>query len=594
MNKKDFDVLSKIEKNKPSELINCVGEESLKKYDLNHDETSKIKSEMNQWKSNMGQIHFENSIMTLLGVKEQIERPLLLTPLDIGDFNYLDKLGFPGKPPFTRGVYPTMYRGRKFTVRPIVGFGTPSYTNERIKYLISNGATGINVVFDLPTIQEYDSDDPLSKGQVGLCGVAIDSVDDMKELLSGIPLDKIDISLTTHYPSNTMILGSMYLVAARELGYDWNTLRGTTQNDLVMESVIRTAPSTLPPKVVFKMQVDNVEFLKTHVPKWNYVTFNGYNLREAGVDEITEVAVAFSNAIATSIEMINRGYPPDDFLDRMAFFWVVGNDFFMEVAKMRTARRLWYKIAKNLIGAKNERSWKCRFHVQTSGISLTRTEPLVNISRGTLHALSALLGGAQSLHVSGYDEAYSVPTELAHLISLRTQQVMQEETGLTEVIDPLGGSYYIEWLTDALEKKVSEMMDEIWEMGGIVSAIENGWLYNLISENNRIEQSLIENKTIKIVGTNTYTTEERKAEQINVFNYPAESEQIMVNKIIKLKQNRNDYEVKEALSLIGEAAEKGNNLFESVLNAAEKRATEGEIANVFRRKYGVQRPYISE
>lgn len=404
---------------------------------------TRIKETMDKWLANClkdeDRREFRKPLYTMLGTKERIPRPLILTPLDIADISYEEDLGFPGLEPFTRGIYPNMYRGKKFTIRPIVGFGTPEDTNKRIHFLLKHGATGINIVFDLPTIQEYDSDDPYAKGQVGLCGVAIDTVEDMRALFRGVPIDRISVSLTTHYPSNTMILMSMYLVMAEEMGLDWRDLRGTVQNDLVMEAVVRTAPDSLPPDKIFKLQVDNIEFIRKNVPRWNYVTFNGYNLREAGVDEVTEVAVAFSNAVESSLEMIRRGYHPDQFLDRMAFFWDIGNDFFAEIAKMRAARRLWYKITRYILKASSPRSWWCRFHVQTSGISLSREEPLNNIARSAFHALAAILGGAQSLHVSGYDEAYSIPTELAHLISLRIQQIIQEEIGVTEVVDPMGG-----------------------------------------------------------------------------------------------------------------------------------------------------------
>jgi len=525
----------------------------------------------------------------MLGTKEKIPRPLVATPLDIADMDYEEDLGLPGREPFTRGIHANMYRGKRFTIRPIVGFGTPEDTNRRIHFLLKHGATGINIVFDLPTIQEYDSDDPYAKGQVGLCGVAIDTVEDMKALFKGVPIDRISVSLTTHYPSNTMILMAMYLVMAEEGGLGWGDLRGTVQNDLVMEAVVRTAPDSLPPDKIFKLQVDNIEFLKNKVPRWNYVTFNGYNLREAGVDEVTEVAVAFSNAIEASLEMMRRGYHPDHFLDRMAFFWDIGNDLFAEVAKMRAARRLWYRIARYALKAANPRSWWCRFHVQTSGISLSREEPLNNIARSAYHALAAVLGGAQSLHVSGYDEAYSVPTELAHLVSLRIQQIIQEEIGVTEVVDPLGGSYYVEWLTNTLEKKILSEMDEIWKMGGLVKAIEAGWLHRKIAEYAYEEQRQFEQGVVRMVGVNIYRAENVEIPPIDVFRYPEDAEARQRAKLESIRRARNNDEVDDKLSRIVESAYRGENLFPHVLDAVRARATKGEIARVFKQAFGVWR-----
>ncbi len=535
---------------------------------------------------------FRKPLYIMLGMKEKLPRPLLVTPLDIEDLSY-DDLGFPGLEPFTRGIHPNMYRGKRFTIRPIVGFGSPEDTNKRIHFLLKHGATGINIVFDLPTIQEYDSDDPYAKGQVGLCGVAIDTVEDMKALFKDVPIDRISVSLTTHYSSNTMILMSMYLVMAEEAGIDWRDLRGTVQNDLVMEAVVRTAPDSLPPDKIFKIQVDNIEFLRTNVPKWNYVTYNGYNLREAGVDEATEVGVAFYNALESSIEMMRRGYHPDQFLDRMAFFWDIGNDFFAEIAKMRAARRLWYKISRYIMNAQNPRSWWCRFHVQTSGISLSREEPLNNIARSAYHALAAVLGGAQSLHVSGYDEAYSIPTELAHLLSLRIQQIIQEEIGVTEVVDPLGGSYYLEWLTNEMEKKILEVMDEIWRMGGLVKAIEAGWLHRKIAEYAYEEQKQFEHGIVRMVGVNIYRADNIEIPQIDVFRYPEDAETRQRAKLEEIKRRRSSDEVTDKLAKIVEAAQRGENLFPYVLDAVRARATEGEIARAFKTAYGVWRVSIS-
>lgn len=534
---------------------------------------------------------FSRPFYTILGSKERLPRSLIYTPLDVSELDYLNDIGFSGHPPFTRGIHPNMYRGKQITIRPIVGFGTPEDTNKRIRFLLSHGATGINIVFDLPTIQEYDSTHPYAKGQVGLCGVAIDTIEDMKLLFENVQLDTLSVSLTTHYPSNTMILTAMFLVAAEEMGYEWRDLRGTVQNDPVMEAVVRTSPESLPPTAIFKIHVDNMEFLRLNVPKWNFVTYNGYNLREAGVDEITEIAVAFSNALEASLEMMRRGYQPDEFLDRMAFFWGIGNDFFLEIARMRAARRIWYKLARYILGSSSSRSWWCRFHVQTSGISLTRVEPLNNIARSTLHALAGILGHAQSLHVSCYDEAYSVPTEAAHLISLRIQQIIQEETGITEVVDPLAGSFYVEWLTNRAEEEILKEIDLIWRMGGLTKAIEMGWLHRKIAQFSYTDYKQIQEKIIKIVGVNYYESE-KEDHQIDVFRYPENAEERQRIKLEKIRSERDNELVADKIEKIKEAAKDGKNLFPYVVEAVRERATEGELFEAFKQVYGLWTPLV--
>jgi len=580
-------VLSKKLRAEELRRINLYNEEALKEID------KRFSSWFGERLPEKDRGSFRKALYLLLGSKERIPRPLVCTPLDLRDLDYVRDIGFPGEPPFTRGVHPNMYRGKKFTMRPIVGFGKPEDTNRRIHFLLKQGATGINIVFDLPTIQEYDSDNPYARGQVGLCGAAVDTVEDMKALLKDVPLDKLSISLTTHYPSNTMILGSLFLVAAEEMGCKWEELRGTVQNDPVMELVVRTSPESLPPKAVFKIHVDNIEFLREKVPKFNYVTYNGYNLREAGTDEVLEMAVAFSTALEASLEMMRRGHSPDDFLDRMAFFWSVGDDFFLEVARMRAARRLWYKLTKYVLGASKERSWWCRFHVQTSGISLTREEPLNNIARATLHTLAAVLGGAQSIHASAYDEAYSVPTEAAHLVSLRIQQIIQEETGITDVVDPLAGSFYVEWLTNKIEREILKEMDSIWRMGGLLRAIEEGWLHKRIAEFAHREQKLLEQGVIKIVGVNIYRADKASIPPIDVFRYPEDAEEMQRRKLEAIKSLRSKERVENALAKIMEAAAKGQNLFPYVIDAARERATKGEIFSVFKKIFGVWKLRIS-
>lgn len=395
-----------------------------------------------------------------------------------------------------------MYRGKKFTIRQINGFGGPEDTNERIKYMLKHGATGISVIFDLPTTQMYDSDDPVSKGQVGMSGVAIDSADDMEILFKDFPIDEVTVSLVTHYPSNNAILFPMYLAAAERRGLSFEKLKGSVQNDITLEEVVRSGSEYIPPKDCFRIQCDNIEFIRKNIPYFNFNTLNGYNLREFGTSGITEMAVAVATAIETLDEIVSRGYDVDWAAERLAFYWSISSDFFEEVSRIRAVRRLWYKIMKYRFGAKNLRSMWMRCHVQTSGISLVREEPLNNIVRVAIQALSAVFGGVQSLHVDSYDEAYSVPTEQAALLSLRTQQIIQEETAITDVVDLLGGSFYVEALTNEIEKRILDEVDEIEQVGEYVSAIEKGWIHNKISNYFYREKELIDKGIIKFVGSN--------------------------------------------------------------------------------------------
>ena len=471
-----------------------------KRTPLYHPEVlEKLRSEFEQWRNTTvheeDREHWQVTPRTILG--SDIPREMLYTPLNHPDFDYRDNLGFSGQEPFTRGIHANMYRGKEFTMRQLTGFGGPEETNKRIKFMSDHGATGVNVLFDLPTIQMYDSDDPLSKGQVGMSGVAVDSVEDMDLVFKDIPLDKVTVSLVTHYPSNTAILFPMYLAMAERRGIPWDKLRGSVQNDITLEEVIRSGPEYIPPKDCFRIQCDNIEFIRQNVPLWNFVTYNGYNLREFGTSAVTEMAVALANAIATIEEMLQRGHDVDWIGERIAFFWSPASDFFEEVARVRAVRRLWYKIMKYRYHAKSPRSMWMRCHVQTSGVSLRREEPLNNIIRAAYQALSAVLGGVQSLHVDSYDEAYSVPTEEAALLSLRTQQILQAETGITEVVDPLGGSYYVEALTNEIETRILDEVDEIEKRGGYVAAIEEGWLHKKITEYFYKERILIEKGDIK-------------------------------------------------------------------------------------------------
>ncbi len=524
---------------------------------------------------------------TVLG--SDIPRELIYTPLNVEDNDYLNDIGNPGESPFTRGIHPTMYRGREFTMRQLTGFGSPEDTNARMRFMLDHGATGLNILFDIPTIQLYDSDDPLSVGQVGMSGVCVDSVDDMALLFDGIPLDEVTISIVTHYPSNTAILFPMFLVLAEERGIPWNRLRGSVQNDMTLEEIIRSGPEYIPPRDCFRIQCDNIEFIRGHVPKWNFITLNGYNLREFGTSGVTEMAVALANGIETLEEMVRRGHDVDSVADRLAFFWSPANDFFEEVARLRAVRRLWGRIMTFRFGAKSDRARLMRCHVQTSGACLVQQEPLNNVVRSAYHALSAVLGGAQSLHVDSYDEAYSVPTEEAALLSLRTQQIIQTETGVTEVVDPMGGSYYVEALTNEMESRILDELDEIERAGGYVNAVESGMLHKRITDYFSRQQSELDNGEIKVVGYNAFRSE-IKPPPINVFRYPEGVEERQCERLAKLKAGRDGKAVSRALKALGEACRSGENLVPRSLDCARARCTEGEMFKVFKDAFGLWNP----
>jgi methylmalonyl-CoA mutase N-terminal domain/subunit len=560
----------------------------------NRDTLKKIHKEFETWKERA--VHDEDrrnwhvTPHTILG--SEIPREMLYTPLNSPHLDYMEDLGHSGQEPFTRGIHANMYRGKEFTMRQLTGFGGPEETNQRIKFMLAHGGTGVNVLFDLPTIQMYDSDDPLSRGQVGMSGVAIDSVEDMDLVFKDIPLDKVTVSLVTHYPSNTAILFPMYLAMAERRGIPWDRLRGSVQNDMTLEEVVRSGPEYIPPKDCFRIQCDNIEFIRQNVPFWNFVTYNGYNLREFGTSGVTEMTVALANAIATIEEMLRRGHAVDWIAERLAFFWSPASDFFEEAARLRAVRRLWYKILKYRFSAKSQRSMWMRCHVQTSGVSLMREEPLNNVIRAAYQALSAVLGGVQSLHVDSYDEAYSVPTEEAALLSLRTQQIIQTETGITEVVDPLGGSFYVEALTNEIETRILDEVDQIERIGGYVTAVDKGWLHDKIAEYFYNERSMIERGQIKLVGYNIYRSP-IGLPPINVFQYPEGVEEKQKARLAKLREKRDNEKVNGALTALEDACKRrGTNVVPYTLQCARAGCSEGEMFKVFKKVFGLWKPPV--
>ena len=518
-------------------------------------------------------------------------RDLLYTPLSNPKFDYGADLGNSGEPPFTRGVHANMYRGRSFTRRQLAGYGGPEDTNARIKFLLDHGATGISIIFDLPTIQMYNSDDPVSAGQVGMSGVAIDSVEDMDLLFKDIALDEVTVSLVSHYPSNSAILFPMYLALAKRRGIPWDRLKGSIQNDITLEEVVRSGPEYIPPEDCFRIQCDNIEFIRKEVPLWNFMTINGYNLREFGTSAVTEMAVALANAIETLETLQTRGHDADWLGHRMAFFWSIGNDFFEEVARIRAVRRLWHRIMKHRFGAKDRRATWMRCHVQTSGVSLTRREPLNNVVRAGYHALAAVLGGVQSLHVDSFDEAYSVPTEEAALLSLRTQQILQEETGITQVADPLGGSFYVEALTDEMEGRILAELDEIESLGGYVATIKDGWIHRKIADYFLKERDLAESGQTRVVAENIYQTQ-ADLPPVNVFRYPDGVAERQNKRLEKLRMSRDSHKVSEALKNLEKACCSETNILPLAVACADVGCSEGELFAVFRKAFGLWKPPV--
>lgn len=507
----------------------------------------------------------------------------LYTPADVAGFDYSSQLGFPGQPPYTRGIYPNMYNGQHWTIRQLVGFGTPEDTNQRLRLLLEQGATGTNTVFDYATNRGYNSDDPLAEGDVGQGGVAIDCLDDMVRLYDTIPLDRVSNSLVLSHPVAAGVIFAMYLAAAEQLGHDWSQLRGTLQNDFLMETVVLTAPNILQPDFSFKLSLDVVEFATRHVPKWNPISFTGYNYRETGANAVQEAGLVIANALATAQEMLRRGHTIDTFAPRLSSFFSADSDFFEEIAKYRAARRIYAHLFHERLGAQNPKSMMLRFHVQTAGSALTAQQPLNNISRAAYHALAAVLGGAQSLHVSAYDEALCIPSEIAALTALRTQQILLLETGVSKTVDPLAGSYYVESLTTEMEKRITDYIEEIDRLGGLVAAVQQGWVHRDIMRNAYERELAISDGTRKVVGVNCFA--DATSTPIEIFRVP-ETVERQLAKLEHLRATRNTLKVEHALAALQKAAQDDENTLPALLDAVKSGATLGECCDVFRLLYG--------
>src|SRR5213594_3967079 len=527
------------------------------------------------------------SFTTVSGVP--VER--LYTPEHIHDFDYENDLADPGVPPYTRGIYPEMYRSRLWTMRQFSGFGTAADTNERFHYLLNHGQTGLSVAFHLPTLMGYDSDHPMSEGEVGKCGVAIDSLADMETLFKGIPLDQISTSMTTNAPA--AILWSMYLAVAEQQGVDWKKLRGTIQNDILKEYIAQKT-YIFPPKPSMKLIVDTFEFGAQYVPQWNTISISGYHIREAGSTALQELAFTLYDGVEYVEWALRRGLDVDEFGPRLSFFFNAHNDFFEEIAKYRAARKIWGQVIKERFGAKNQRTWLMRFHTQTAGVSLPAQQPMNNIARVALQALAAVLGGTQSLHTDSYDEAFALPTEEAARIALRTQQIIAYESGVTQTVDPLGGSYFLENLTLQMEGGALDYFGKLDAMGGMVKAIERGYPQKEIAEAAYQYQRAVEAKEKIIVGVNEFTVKEEPPNTLYIDESIARQQSA---KLAALRDRRPTDEVQRRLDALKRAAAQepraesngsvsSANTMPYIIDAVRAYATVGEICDALRQVYG--------
>jgi methylmalonyl-CoA mutase N-terminal domain/subunit len=508
------------------------------------------------------------------------------TPTDIDDQNYLRDLGFPGEYPLTRGVYPTMYRARLWTMRQYAGFGTAEQTNQRFKYLLEHGQTGLSVAFDFPTQVGYDCDHPMSLGEVGKVGVSASSLRDMETLFNGIPLDKVTTSMTINAPANVLL--AMYAIVGQKQGASQTKLGGTTQNDVLKEYVAR-GMYIFPPKPSMRMITDIFAYCSQNMPAWNTISISGYHIREAGSTAVQEVAFTFANAIAYVQAAIDRGLDLDHFAGRLSFFFAAHNNFFEEIAKFRAARRLWAHIMKERFHAKNPNSLMLRFHTQTSGVSLTAQQPYNNVVRVALQALMAVLGGTQSLHTNSFDEAYALPREQAVTVALRTQQLIAYESGVVDTVDPIGGSYYVEHLTSEIEKRVQQYIERIDDLGGAVTAIEKGFMQREITESAYRHQKEVEAKKRIIVGVNDFLSQEEAPMKLHQIDPAIEKK--LVKQLTEVKRQRNQQKVNEALDRLRKAAEQENaSLMPPILDAVKEYTTLGEICGTLRDVFGEYKP----
>jgi len=509
--------------------------------------------------------------------------PTVVTPADRAREDARD-LGLPGQFPYTRGVQPTMYRGRLWTMRMFAGFGSPADTNQRFKYLMSHGMTGLSTAFDMPALMGYDASHAMSRGEVGKEGVAISTLRDFEILFEGIPLDQVTTSMTIN--ASAIVALCMYIAVAEKQGVPMEKLGGTIQNDMLKEYIAQKE-WIVPPRPAVRIVVDMIDFCTRHMPRWHPVSISGYHIREAGATAVQELAFTLADGIGYVEECVKRGMAVDDFAARLSFFWDVHNDFFEEVAKFRAARRIWARVMRDRFGARDPRSWQLRTHAQTAGVSLTAQQPYNNVVRTALQGLAAVLGGTQSLHTNSLDETYALPTEESVTLALRTQQLIAHESGVDRVVDPLGGSYYVEYLTDEMEKRALDYIRRIDEMGGIIRAVEEGFPQKEIGESAYRFQREVEEGERLIVGVNAFESDRHEPVEILKIDERVAEEQ--VQRLNEVKAERNARAVSAALAKVEAACRGTENLMPPVLEAVKAYATLGEISDVFRKVWGQYR-----
>ena len=513
-----------------------------------------------------------------------IDVPAVAVPVES---DYFEELGFPGEYPFTRGIQPTMYRGRLWTMRQYAGYASAEESNRRYRYLLDQGQTGLSVAFDLPTQIGYDSDDPMAAGEVGKVGVAISSLRDMRMLFDSIPLDKVSTSMTINAPAAVLL--ALYIAVAREQGVGEKALRGTIQNDILKEYIAR-GTYIFPPKPSMRLITDVFKYCQANVPAWNTISISGYHIREAGSTAAQEVAFTFANAIAYVEAALAAGMEIDKFADQLSFFFACHNNFLEEVAKFRAARRIWARLVKERFGSNDPRSQMLRFHTQTGGSTLTAQQPENNIARTTIQALAAILGGTQSLHTNSMDEALSLPSEKAVRVALRTQQIIANESGIADSVDPLAGSYLVESLTSSIEELVLQMIRKIDDMGGALAAIDNGFIQSEIQESAYRFQKAVENRSEIIVGVNNFLTDEKvEIERLKV-DPAIEAQQVA--RLADLRASRDDNKVKELMAQVESCARSEENLMPLFITCVENELTLGEICGVLRKVWGEYQPPV--
>ena len=506
----------------------------------------------------------------------------IYSPDDIEQQDYLRDLNFPGEYPFTRGIHTNGYRGKVWTMRQFAGFGSPEDTNQRFKYLLEHGQTGLSVAFDLPTLMGWDADSPMSEGEVGICGVAISSLKDMEILFGGIPLDKVSTSMTINSPA--AMIFAFYLAIAQKQNVPFGKLRGTLQNDILKEYIAQKE-YIFPPRPSMRIITDMIEYCANEVPQWNPLSISGYHIREAGSTSVQELAYTLADGFAYIEACLERGMDIDLFAPRLSFFFNSHLDFFEEIAKFRAARRIYAKRMKEKYGAKNPRSWWLRFHTQTAGCTLTAQQPENNIVRTAFQAMAAVLGGTQSLHTNSMDETLALPSEKAVKIALRTQQLLAYETGVVNTVDPLGGSYFVESLTNKMEEQANKIFDEVDSLGGVINAIEAGYFQKEIADSAYRYQKELERKEKFIVGVNEFVEEDEKVD-IPLLQISPEVEETQIKRLAELRNNRSEVEVEKCLRELGSTAKDGNNLMPVLVKAAQNYVTLGEMVGELKQHFG--------